>query len=435
MPKILPKISEFLEIVFLLLFVCLYSIWIVPHTTGLKYSCLTLGTFITLFYIYQRRLILGQFMQLPLFLMGCFFLWVLFHYSFITSHQSLALIELKTIEKRALLGCAFALGFAMTFTHIRMAFIKRLLFQIALITPVALYFLSQVMVPQYFWLSYVSFEKPYISKYQYVFAVMPALLWSVYRLQLLLSSRGGVTFITHIVIILSSLSSFYLINGKNGMMYGVVALLIFVGQIIFSILKVNIKPLLLVSVALIIVGVILSKHIEKNPTWKNLRLDIAQGLQTEQYPNWKYRDGTKGVLNNASNVPVSLTTYERIAWFKEGIKLLPSNVLGYGLIQDSFKYIAKEKWPDSDLTHTHSGWLDLALGFGIPGFLLIFGALVMTWIQCLKSQNIYARGGIWILPFMTLAFLTSELCEKGSFELLLFFIVFFASLSVIPPVK
>ena len=170
------------------------------------------------------------------------------------------------------------------------------------------------------------------------------------------------------------------------------------------------------------------KHVEKNTTWKYLIEDIHLGLQTEQYDNWKYRDGQRGLLENTSKVNVSLTTYERVAWFKEGIKLIPQNLYGYGLVQDSFKYMAKQKWPDSDLTHSHSGWLDLLLGFGLPGFICIFGALILSWMHCLRSNNVYARGGVWILPMMTLAFLTSELCEKGSFEYLLFFIIFFASL-------
>jgi hypothetical protein len=178
-------------------------------------------------------------------------------------------------------------------------------------------------------------------------------------------------------------------------------------------------------------------HIHEQPTWKYLTQDISKALQTDQFPNWKYADRKKdvelGVVKNDYDVVVSSTTYERVAWFKEGIKLIPKYPLGFGLIEDSFQYLALKEWPDSDLKHTHSGWVDLALAFGIPGVLLLFLAIVVAFFQCLRSENYYARSGIWTLPIITFVFLTSELCEKLSFEFFIFAIVFYGVVSL--PIK
>jgi len=109
----------------------------------------------------------------------------------------------------------------------------------------------------------------------------------------------------------------------------------------------------------------------------------------------------------------------------EGSKLVPNNPLGYGLIQNSFQLIAKKEWPDSSLSHTHSGWLDIILGLGIPGFLLILATFIALIKKGFASENIYAKSAVWVLPTIFLAFLTSELSEKISFEVMIFYLAFY----------
>ena len=423
--KVFNPIWKWWDVFYIILFIILNAVWIVPHTTGLRYACLFLGTLFIPHYFYQQKISIRKSIHLPIVLIGLFFVWVLFHYFFITTNQDLALIELRTIEKRALLGCVFAFGLATTLSRQHETVFKKLLFQIAILSPVAIFFFFQSVDL----VSYIDSTKPYISKYQYVFFALVPFVWSMYQINNVIKEQKNILIPTiHVFIMLGILGSFYLINGKNGMLYASIASIYFIGFVIYSRVKSHIGYIFLLCMMLIISTVFIMKHVEKNTTWKYLIEDIHLGLQTEQYDNWKYRDGQRGLLENTSKVNVSLTTYERVAWFKEGIKLIPQNLYGYGLVQDSFKYMAKQKWPDSDLTHSHSGWLDLLLGFGLPGFICIFGALILSWMHCLRSNNVYARGGVWILPMMTLAFLTSELCEKGSFEYLLFFIIFFASL-------
>ena len=418
-----------LEILFLVVFICLNTLWIVPDTLTIKYICLGIGCLITLFYFLQYGSIFP--FTYSNILIGLFFLWVIFHYFFISPNQTLSLNELQSIQKRAVLSFVFAIGLAISISRKTQSKLVFNLFYLGLAGPVILYFVSQNVLPE---IVHISYTDPnyffYISKYQFVFSVIFCVLWSLYLLKdaFIYKKNFIISFISISLVILS-LISFYKINGKNGMMYSAIALGFFVLRILFNGSALKIKQLIYLIVPLLVIVVLFSQHVQENPTWKYLTQDLNMGWQTETYDNWKYRDGQNGILVNPSGKNVSLTSYERAAWFKEGVKLIPDNPFGYGLIQDSFKYLTKSKWPDSDLTHSHSGWLDLILGFGIPGFISIFGAMLMAFVQCAKSQNFYAKSGTWVLPMMGMAFLTSELCEKGSFELFLFVITFYGTIS------
>ena len=420
-----------LEIVFLSIFICLFTIWIVPDTLTLKYVCLGLGGILTFFYFFRNKRVVPNTNANRL--IGLFFAWVFVHYFFIGTNLELALSEIQSIQKRAILGCLCAMGLAISLAQKNKSKTLFHLFYLGLTGPVILFFVSQYVFPASFHLSYTDAElvdKPYIPKYQYVFAVIFSMMWSFYVLKdTLIHKKDVMRFFIAFSVVLLSLFSFYKINGKNGMMYAAIASMFFFITIAMHSMSLKLKQFLFLAVPFLVVLVLFVQHIQENPTWKYLSQDMSMGWQTEQFDNWKFRNGQKGILENPSGKNVSLSSYERAAWFKEGVKLIPDNPFGYGLIQDSFKYLSKVKWPDSDLYHTHSGWLDLILGFGIPGFICIFGAMLMAFVQCAKSQNFYAKSGTWVLPMMGLAFLTSELCEKGSFELFLFVITFYGTIS------
>lgn len=66
-------------------------------------------------------------------------------------------------------------------------------------------------------------------------------------------------------------------------------------------------------------------------------------------------------MNGLSQVPTD-SNYSRLAWAIVGSRLLAENPLGYGFMSLSFAALGKEKWPDSELSWTHSAWLDFGLG-------------------------------------------------------------------------
>jgi O-antigen ligase len=129
---------------------------------------------------------------------------------------------------------------------------------------------------------------------------------------------------------------------------------------------------------------------------------------------------------------VSVTNYERMAWAKEGLKFIVQNPLGYGLVERSFGHVAKIQWPDSRLHQSHSGWIDLTLGIGIPGMALIMGALMTLLYQLAKltklsnhasiAQNPYGTMIWWVLVSTLIMWCTTEISQKVYFDDLIFWL-------------
>ena len=144
---------------------------------------------------------------------------------------------------------------------------------------------------------------------------------------------------------------------------------------------------------------------------------------------------------------VSVTNYERIAWGKEGLLLLTQNPLGFGLIERSFGHLAKKVWPESLLHQSHSGWLDLALGIGLPGIALVLGSLALAMKQLYRldlPENIpeSAPNGAqspfkapwlsccwWILLASLVMWCTTEISQKVFLDSLIFWVALASSLA------
>ena len=151
-------------------------------------------------------------------------------------------------------------------------------------------------------------------------------------------------------------------------------------------------------------------------------------MDTTHYQQWKY-NSEQGLPNNELGVVVSGTNYERLAWGKMGLKLIVQNPLGYGLIERSFGQLAKINWPDSKLHQSHSGWIDLTLGLGIPGFLLIFTTLLMLLYQLAKLANVidaacnpYFTMAWWGVFSLLILWCTTEISQKVFFDDLIFWL-------------
>ena len=173
-------------------------------------------------------------------------------------------------------------------------------------------------------------------------------------------------------------------------------------------------------------------HIQKNQTWRTLIADTKVAIQLEKYPQWKYA-GAQGYPNNEFGMMVSDTTYERAAWFKVGVKLAMQTPLGYGLVEDSFKKMAKHNWPEvsPNLSHSHSGWLDVILAVGFPGFLFIFMAIVCAiWLSGTVLEP-WRPLILWSLVANLLLWMTTEVSATVSFAVLIFWICWACGLSLV----
>ena len=173
-------------------------------------------------------------------------------------------------------------------------------------------------------------------------------------------------------------------------------------------------------------------HIQENDSWKTLVADTRIAFQLDKYQHWKYA-GAQGYPNNEFGKMVSITNYERVAWFKVGLQLASQNPWGYGLIEDSFKKMAKARWPEvsPNLSHSHSGWLDVVLALGFPGFLCILMSLIIAIKQSSGICEPWRGLVFWPLMANLLLWCTTEVSSTITFAVLIFWISWGAGLTLI----
>jgi hypothetical protein len=187
----------------------------------------------------------------------------------------------------------------------------------------------------------------------------------------------------------------------------------------------------IIIIALVGVVFVGQKHVQKNDSWATFAADSKIAVQLDRYQEWKF-NGEKGYPTNELGKTVSGTNYERITWGLVGMNLFKDNLLGYGLIENSFGPLVNKKWPESSvrLTHAHSGWLDLALGVGLPGIALVLAALALSIKLTSNIALPWNSMGIWVLISTLLLWCTTEVSNNGNFDPLLFWIIFTASLAL-----
>jgi hypothetical protein len=125
---------------------------------------------------------------------------------------------------------------------------------------------------------------------------------------------------------------------------------------------------------------------------------------------------------------VTPNTYERTAWMVAAVRTITNYPLGYGLIHNAFRSLIKLDYPNSDLTVSHSGWLDFALSFGITGLALVLGALMWTLVLCLFSNSIMAPIVLWNSLGVLLTYALLEIIFYHGVEILLFWLTFLPAL-------
>jgi len=428
----------------------LYTVWILPEIVAFRNSALVIGALAGLYPIYQCRSLLLQKIATPLWLMVALFLWAIFHLLFLSSDNALQALEFKRIWKYAAIGAIFSLGLGISFGNESANFKTGgdkywLVFYAGLCMPVLIYLLKYVLTSyeanfdikiEPYLKIYFESQKYYIPKSDYVAFCIPLVgisLAQIFRILMIRNSASLSSYVSifgYVVMVCGALFLFSIQNIKNGIAYSIILFGFFIP---FFILKNNYivpwKKAALLAVFAILFASNLYIYIQKNDTWRMLVADTKIAFQLEKHQEWKYSGGI-GYPTNEYGESVSGTTYDRAAWFKVGLKLAFENPFGYGLIEDSFQRLAKKKWPEvsSNLSHSHSGWLDIALGFGLPAIMLIFTAIFYL-IHRAKSMNEPWRQVIfWGSISNLLIWCTTELAATVTFVALIFWICFCAGL-------
>jgi O-antigen ligase len=84
------------------------------------------------------------------------------------------------------------------------------------------------------------------------------------------------------------------------------------------------------------------------------------------------------LTNDAATRPVTPSgaeleesAYLRTAWAHQALQAIGEHPLGLGFGRDGFGRAIAEKYNSPGMVSSHSGWLDFALGTGLPGLALL----------------------------------------------------------------
>lgn len=165
----------------------------------------------------------------------------------------------------------------------------------------------------------------------------------------------------------------------------------------------------------------------------NLIADILFSINSRENLAWASLAGRDNSLPQSySGIQVNGSTYQRTSWFIEGLRYLISNPLGSGDVHFSFGKYVNIAYPGSNTTKTHCGWLDLALGVGIPGLLLLWSGMYVTLKSTLqnlrvKSINFSNFAILWILAGSFLLWWPAEISYREFIEHYFFVLTFLAA--------
>jgi O-Antigen ligase len=422
----------------------LLSIWPLPGTMALR-NLLLLAGGLSSIYLFRRdkeafRTALRA--NLPLML---FFAWAIAHYFFLAQIKEMQWKELTGFWLRSGLSTLIGAGIGVLLSRKSSREDEcskpgsALVLQLSIYTSLGVYLLrylyelafSQGAFPMDFYMT------PFGGKPQIVVFIGIAFIAALTHLLMGLESPNWKRKVILPAFTMGlSLLCFYFANTKNGFL---ISFVILIGVLLLTLKKDYYSPKIKLAIvaAAIPLAVVGGMHMTENAAWHTAYADIKTGVAISEQTYWKDWV-TQALPLNENAQAVNQSTYLRVAWLTAALQLIQETPWGYGLMSYSFSYLAKEKWPDfyskegDHMVATHSGWMDLTLGLGIPATLLVFLSLITSSRNALKRAG---PGGFWskysilMPPFFLLSFLTVEVSYDIFFELLFFFCALFGSLN------
>jgi hypothetical protein len=425
-------------------FLVLYAVWILPEIVGFRNTALVVGALSGLYPIYQYRACLLSKRAMPIWLIVALFIWATFHLIFLSQDYATQLLELKRIWKYAALGVIFAFGLGLSLASVQSNKYYRVLY-LGLMSPILIYLGKYLLTilgvsAGATFKAYATLSPGYawIPKYSYVAFCLPTLAIAFGYLRRLVDSKNILTVKSSLLVmgnallICAILFIFYEQDIRNGIAGAFICFLIFL-LIIFLFHQTAKKLFLKLSLLIVfcvILGISFYWQMHKNAQWSTLAEDTKIALQIDQYSHWKFA-GAQGYPNRGG-AGVSPSNYERVAWAKVGAQLVINHPLGYGLVEDSFKRLVKEKWPEAspNLSHSHSGWIDLALGMGLPGFFCVFAALLCCLWASRQMDQSSKTIVFWGLLANLILWCTTEVSTNVPFSALLFWLALSSGLVI-----
>jgi O-antigen ligase len=129
------------------------------------------------------------------------------------------------------------------------------------------------------------------------------------------------------------------------------------------------------------VGAIVGLRAE--PRWASFVATAPVAWDTARNRKWLQGEHDESNMPlTAAAKPVEPSAYFRIAYLKEGVKLLAEHPWGTRVGRDAFRLGIRDKYGVGGMSHAHNGFLDVGVSLGFPG--------VVLWIAFMGSIVYFA---------------------------------------------
>jgi hypothetical protein len=429
----------------------LFGIFAVKHTIALRNILLWFGAFLSIGYLvhqwgdinFRKAVTLRK--SLPLIILSGIFVWIIFHYLFLSRYPQEQFKELTSTWLRSALSLFLAVGTAV-------AIRKKLRY--AILLWVGIFTSLLFLIVQYIFQAITSNNFFTIGYGGYIFhlKVNTVLVGS-----LMVSGLTGCLFIneTHrsqfdqkftkwfwlISMLVTQYIYVFALGARSGFALNVIVLgIAFIWTIVAAnkegstnfIEKISKNDKVMVLVIFIFLAGFGGALENKAGVWHSFFDDVRVGLQVNKYDNWRDPE-TLGYPESSPGRGVIATTYERVAWPTAGLTIFaPQNPLGVGVMSRLFPRLLEEKYGKyiNTIPATHSAWVDITLSYGVPGIILLL--LPLFWVVWRSISMKDSMGGfIFILAnSILLIYLVSEVGIQHGIEFLIYLIAFLSGLSM-----
>ncbi len=396
------EVSDYLRVAAICLVALLFFVWPIPHTISLRQIVIFLLLPIVGYLAYKNHrnastAVSLRALKAPVILLAAITLWMLIVAFFISEEIAWSLDEIRGVWGFALL--AFLLGVLTSFSFDTTGIFSRknilivlLLVLLAHMLIIDLGYLYKLLTRgEINWRMRMagftySDKATYLSNTLFAFLCSDAFFRLKYKTRYLPVNAPVLA-----VFFLLTVFSLYI----EAYRFGTISMLV----ILTVAVLLYVKETRLLSKKTALLGVIFFSFIfsagfltlKNDPRWGTLIETIPLALDTENNRSWldseKYPYPT---LQNGEQVKSS--NYDRVAWFKEGLLLVGDNPLGVGFGRDAFEVGLKKKYNEGR-GHSHSGFIDMAIGTGVPGVLLwvsLLGSLICVAFKELRRGRNFA---------------------------------------------
>lgn len=189
--------------------------------------------------------------------------------------------------------------------------------------------------------------------------------------------------------LITALGADVLLSARNGTLVSIVLLIVAVAILLADSrcrTRWGLRIALAVGFAALLGGV----SVRNDARWNGFSESIVIGIESNS-PFWMTGDPSQ-LPSTPSGNPLEQSAYARAAWARQAVEAIVRAPLGIGYGHDAFGRAVAEKYGHTGMGSSHSGWLDIALGIGIPGLALLLALGVATVVAGWRRFRYFGDG-------------------------------------------